>query len=301
MARTIPAELLAHLGGDLLSVALCVKVTRRDGQVFGFTSANSALRVLGVNYAPEASVTTSSLRATEDTGVDNLEAVGLIQSASVTVADIRAGTWNHAAVEMFLVNYEDLTQGRLVFFRGRVANIDYEDGQFTFELRGLGARLAQQVVQVTSPKCRVKELFDAQCFVGGANFDGGLTPGDFRHAATVDSVPGGGGGLVINFDTDDIADGALAEGKVTFDASTGGLNAGLAREIKAHTRVSATIAQVTLHEVFPYAVAAGDVAELEQGCDRRFETCRDKFLNGGNFRGEPLIPGFGKITRRGRR
>ena len=88
-----------------------------------------------------------------------------------------------------------------------------------------------------------------------------------------------------------------------FRSFTSGLNfvPNLAREIKLHVRASATSGQITLHEVFPFEVAVGDTLNVEAGCDRRFETCRDKFQNGGNFRGEPGVPGFGQIMKRGRR
>lgn len=296
MPRNIPAELLAHLGGDLLTIALCVKVTRRDGVVMGFTSSNVAMQILGVQYLPEATISPTSIRTTEGTTVDNLEIVGLLQSDRVTVPDIRGGRYAHARVDLFLVNYKDITQGRFILFRGRVANINYQDGQFTFELRALGQRIAQQIVMLTSPKCRVKRLFDAQCFVGGENFDETFVPGDFMHTVTFTGQPTA---VILNLTTvDDLATGYLDEGEISFDA---GNNLGFAREIKQHIRVSAVSAQVHLHEAFPYAFAVGDTGDVIAGCDRRFTTCVTKFANGGNFRGEPHVPGMDQITRRGRR
>jgi uncharacterized phage protein (TIGR02218 family) len=34
-----------------------------------------------------------------------------------------------------------------------------------------------------------------------------------------------------------------------------------------------------------------------EGCDKRLETCRDRFANTLNFRGEPHLPGNDLLTR----
>ncbi len=38
-------------------------------------------------------------------------------------------------------------------------------------------------------------------------------------------------------------------------------------------------------------LAVGDMVVLTVGCDKRFDTCRDRFSNAANFRGFPHIPG----------
>ena len=59
-------------------------------------------------------------------------------------------------------------------------------------------------------------------------------------------------------------------------------------------------ARLQLQEALPFGVAVGDTAVLEAGCDRRLETCRDKFGNAVNFRGEPRVPGTETLLQRGR-
>ena len=298
MPRTIPANLLTHLEGDLLTVALAVKLTRRDTTVMGFTSASKRFVLDGVAYEPEAACNPTALRTSEGTSVDDLEVAGLIQSERVTREDIRAGLYAHALVELFLLNYITPSDGVITLPKFFVSQITYQDGRFTFELRGLSARLSQQVCDLTTPFCRVHQLFDAQCFVGGVNFDGGFVPGDFQYPATVATVTSASV-LVLTL-SDDLATGWLAEGKATFLTGANAIP-NLRKEIKSHTRNSATSGTITLHEVFPFVVQVGDTLTVEAGCDRRFETCRDKFANGGNHRGEPAVPGLGQILKRGRR
>jgi hypothetical protein len=81
-------------------------------------------------------------------------------------------------------------------------------------------------------------------------------------------------------------------GVLTF---TTGLNTGLSMEVKSYT-----VGQIVLQLPFPYAVAAGDTYSLTAGCDRSFATCKDRFNNVLNFRGEPYVPGLDKLIQVGR-
>lgn len=74
-----------------------------------------------------------------------------------------------------------------------------------------------------------------------------------------------------------------------------GLNVGLSREVKAYVP-----GQIQLQLPFPYAIASGDIYEMWPGCDKTFPTCRDRFNNTLNFRGEPYVPGINKIVQVGR-
>ena len=48
------------------------------------------------------------------------------------------------------------------------------------------------------------------------------------------------------------------------------------------------------------AIQVGDTYNAVAGCDGRLATCRDKFDNVVNFRGEPYQPGLDKMMRHGR-
>jgi len=71
---------------------------------------------------------------------------------------------------------------------------------------------------------------------------------------------------------------------------TGGVNAGLAVEVKEH-RAEAGEVRLALWQAAPEPIAEGDAFLVTAGCDKRFETCRAKFANGLNFRGFPHMPG----------
>ena len=80
-------------------------------------------------------------------------------------------------------------------------------------------------------------------------------------------------------------DGWFEHGVAIFET---GLNAGVARDVLAWTQATRTLA---LFLPLPFPAVAGDVVRLQPGCDKRLPTCRDRFANRLNFRGEPHLPG----------
>lgn len=79
-----------------------------------------------------------------------------------------------------------------------------------------------------------------------------------------------------------------------------GANAGLSMEVK-----SFSAGQVTLVLPMPFPISTAgdspsDTFKIVAGCDKAFATCRDKFHNVENFRGEPFIPGVDKLVQVGR-
>jgi hypothetical protein len=69
--KVIPIQLATHYGQETTTLCVCLKVTRRDLQVFGFTSLNRAIEIGGLTYQPGFDV--SSLASSESLAVDNLE------------------------------------------------------------------------------------------------------------------------------------------------------------------------------------------------------------------------------------
>lgn len=69
-----------------------------------------------------------------------------------------------------------------------------------------------------------------------------------------------------------------------------GANVGVTREVKDWAQGSPG-QKVTLFLGAPFTIAVGDRIRIYPGCDKRVETCRDKFDNVVNFRGEPHVPG----------
>jgi len=71
-----------------------------------------------------------------------------------------------------------------------------------------------------------------------------------------------------------------------------GANCGLASVI-----MGAAGSLVSVRDLPRAPVEPGCRIELREGCDKRLETCRDRFGNAVNFRGEPHLPGADLLTR----
>ncbi|GAA3695289.1 hypothetical protein GCM10022268_02460 [Sphingomonas cynarae] len=54
---------------------------------------------------------------------------------------------------------------------------------------------------------------------------------------------------------------------------------------------------VTLRSPPVFAVVAGVLVEVAEGCDKSLATCATRFGNAANFRGEPHLPGIDLLTR----
>ena len=71
-----------------------------------------------------------------------------------------------------------------------------------------------------------------------------------------------------------------------------GDNAGLRQDIKTYTQSGGTF---KLFLPMPIEIQISDLYRIWPGCDKRFATCRDKFDNVVNFRGEPHVPGNDRV------
>jgi len=166
---------------------------------------------------------------------------------------------------------------RVHLTRGVLGEVRREGGAFFAELRGITHRLAEESGRLYTATCNA-DLGDARCGVD-------LDDPAFKGAGTV--IAADGGGALLASGLDGFADGWFTGGRLSF---TSGANAGLSVEVKEHRREDAG-ARLALWQLMPEPVAPGDGVTVTAGCDKRFDTCRDRFANALSFRGFPHIPG----------
>jgi len=280
--KTLPTGLQAHLDGGTTTLAWCWRLTRSDGQVFGFTDHDLALTFDGTTFQPESGFTASEIRSGSDLSVDAQDAEGVLTSTTITETDILDGRWDNAAVEIWRVNWQDVSQ-RVLMRRGAIGQVRRGQVQFVAEMRPLAHVLGQSVGRT----------FQASC-------DAAL--GDARCGVNLNDPAYKGSGTVVTVDSDrafttsglsGFADGWFALGMLTW---TGGANAGRKAEIMTHA-VGSTDVTITLLGAPVPAIAVGDTFDITAGCDKTFETCKAKFANAANFRGFPHIPGQDTVIR----
>ena len=271
---------MTHLQGETTTFALFWKITRRDGIVQGFTSASVDIPWApeSITYKAASGAIPSNVQTSIGKGIDNLQVIGLINSVDITEQNLLNGVYDDSRMEVFLWNYADTSQDRIMLVKGFIGEVKLGRKTFEAEVRSLLQRTQQYVGSACSPLCRVKVLGDAQCTKNLSSF-------------TFNNVIVTGVTSRSQFDTDsgDIVGKPafyFAYGILTW---TTGANAGKSVEVRNHD--TSNPCQITLAEAMPFPILSGDEFTIIAGCDRRMETCRDKFSNILNFRGEPYIPG----------
>jgi uncharacterized phage protein (TIGR02218 family) len=272
--KSISTELKTHLAGEVTTLATCWKLTRKDAVVMGFTDHDKDLIIEGVTYKAASGFTPTAIANSADLSVDNLDVEGMLDDTSITEADILAGKYDFAAIEVFAVNYEDLTQGALQLRSGWLGEIAMKNNRFTAEVRGLMQKLTQNIGELYSPSCRA-QLGDARC---GVNLTG------FTFTGTVTGVTDR---LIFDDSSRTESAGTFTFGNVTFMS---GANSGISMEVKEYTQ-----GRMILALPMPNAITIGDNYTIQRGCDKTLTTCRDVFSNVVNFRGEPHVPGIDKM------
>ncbi len=284
MSRSISGAFQTYLTNDAVNLAVCVKLTKADGTILGFTSWTSDITFNTVLYEASNAVTGTAVQQEIGSGVDNLDIVGIIRSDRIADVDLVSGKYDLSKLELFLLNPNDITMGAIVLLRGLLGEVKVFNQKYSAEIRSLTQRMSQKIGELTSPTCRVARFGDARCTLNAALF---------QTTTTVASV--------IDAYNLTIAGLAQLSGYYNYGIlkMLGGNNIGVEREIKNHT-FAGGVTTVVLAENFPYAILAADSCRIEAGCDRLFTTCITKFSNQLNFRGEPHVPGMDQVLQRGR-
>lgn len=274
--REISSALQAKLDSGVTTLARCWIVTRRDGVVSGFTDHDGDLVIDGVTCRAGTGFSASEATSRFDLSIDGAEISGALAADSLTEADLAAGRFDAARVDTWLVDWSDVTL-RVLLSRATLGEVKREGEAFSAELRGLADKLSQESGRLYTARCTA-DLGDARCKIA-------LAAAGLNGAGIVSRLLGVSAIALAGLG--DFAEGIFTAGCLTW---TSGANSGLAVEIKEHRIVGGEV-QLTLWQAMSEVIAIGDAFTITAGCDKRFETCRDRFANSINFRGFPHIPG----------
>ncbi|MBA3588307.1 DUF2163 domain-containing protein [Methylibium sp.] len=289
--KTLTAGLAAHIAGNATSMATCLKLTRTDGLVFGFTNHNSDLPIGGVTYKTAPGAVMTAIDSKAGLQVDNAEMTSFFASAGITEEDIRSGDWDHAAFRLFRVNWADLTMGEEKLLKGRLGEITTHS-HMRVELRGMAAALNANIGRLATPACPYS-LGDADCAVVLTDYTaaGEVTAfTDPREFAT-------------DLATSSVRLSPSATGVPSHDYFRGGVltwltgaNSGRRMEVKSY----AADGTIELHLPMYSTIAAADTFSIHAGCGKTREAdCRDRFDNVIRFGGFDLLPGQDVLRKAG--
>ncbi|HYE72641.1 MAG TPA: DUF2163 domain-containing protein [Blastocatellia bacterium] len=275
-ATLYPDCSIATTGASISQSALALVPT-----VITLSNHTRNLTWQGEVYRP-APMNPSAMALSEGLKVNNAEVSCVLSSDNFTKADLFRGRWNHARVELYAVNYNDLTMGYARKAVGYFGEIRPGNGTFNTEFRGLSQLLDVEVGDVYSSVCGARKVGDQIC---------GQPLADYMHEATITAVTDD---QHFTVDLSPAKDsGYFDHGEIYFLSGDNKYNYG---EIK-HNAGNA----IALKPLPTMEVSVGDTVMLVKGCARNREACKT-FVNIENPSGTnienhaafPDIPGLRK-------
>lgn len=260
----------------LETIAMLWRIERRDGVTLGFAAHDRDIAVAHTVYHAAPGMLPSAIELDDGLGPLDMDIGGALSRALIRSDDLASGRWDHAAVRIGLIDWQQPDAGPGWFWHGHLGAVSVEGSRFSAELRGLKARLDQPFVPVASPSCRAR-------FCGTGC---GLSQAAFQTVSAVDAVDDDS---LVFAGVDAVTASGLVQGHLRWIR---GGNAGLGADIIGHTGAGVHIDGLLLA-----SPVEGDLAVLIQGCDKSLATCAARFGNAINFRGEPHLPGNDLLTR----
>lgn len=259
--------------GELDTVATWWRIFRRDGVCLAFTTHDRDLVFGGIRHRAAPGMLPSAIRLSMGLSDDEATVEGALTHAAIREADVIAGRFDGARVEMGVVDWEGGDTHPL--YAGTIATIGRDGAGFSAELASLKAGLAIDPIPRTSPSCRASFC--------GPGCD--LNAQSFESRTIVEAIDRDANAVATT-----IPDPAAhLFGALRF---LSGPQAGDRFRI-----VAVEGSTLTLDRAIDANVEPGTSAILRQGCDRTVATCAGRFANAANFRGEPHLPGADLLSR----
>ncbi len=171
MVKATSAAFDTHITGGATTLATLFRATRRDGEVFAFTDHDRDI-VINVDdvadtdnaltYDAETGFTRTSIVNTSKLSVDNMDIESILDTDGFLEKEVRAGLWDFAQIEVYMVNWDDVTMGVMQLRRGFIGEVSLRDEIYFAELRGMVQLLQQIDGDVYTPNCRA-DYGDAEC------------------------------------------------------------------------------------------------------------------------------------------
>lgn len=275
MPKNIPIALLDAYGKRGTSTAFLVKVVSREGEAYGFTTADSIIRFddgLGeVVYRPNEELRPQNIQSTADMVVDNTKLIGWFSDA--VEKKVLAGAFDAAELSIYRVAYLRLSAGYEIVGYGTVGEVEYSSDakdKRKVEFRSLTQQLTANANQLFSLTCRA-DYGDERC---GKPFE--------WHAGTIETIPGENPYTTFKVNGVSRPAGFFELGVINI---TAGPNAGADEEIESW----GADGRVKLSYPLPYPVEDSITARVRIDCGKTETDCIARG-NIVNMRAEHLTP-----------
>ncbi|QEE47146.1 DUF2163 domain-containing protein [Rhizobium sp. WL3] len=276
--KRLPEALAEHVATGETTLCRAWRVTCRDGFRLGFTEHDQKLTFDYTQFEPG-----TGFAATEASAASGLAAPGAevrvgFSSDTITEADLAAGRYDGARVELFLVNWQAAQGQHALMSVQEIGEVSRAGPGFSAELRSFAHRLQQPEGRIYNRRCDA-DLGDGRCRVD-------MAAANRRVSGTIAEVLSADRLTVSGLPA--LTEGHFRLGHLRFDE---GLLSGKRLAIEESGAAADDLVTLRLWLPLEGRPNPGDAVTLTVGCDKSFSTCRAKFANQLNFRGFPHMPG----------
>jgi uncharacterized phage protein (TIGR02218 family) len=279
--------------------ATCYHLTRLDGVELKFTDADEPITLEdGLEYLPAGGANSSARRKAVDLGSQDVELLGVLSSAAITHADLAAGKYRGAEIQLYLVDKRRPWAGAWHHHTFWVGETKFNHDQWTASIEGFSERLGQESGNVASKHCHheLGAKFGLPAEVGCHLDLAALTT--TGHTITDVEVLSPRTTFYVAPSLSE-ADGHFNLGKIIWQT---GDNAGTFSRLDSHLSVGGR-EEFYLFLETSLDIQVGDTFDLAPGCNKQagittdnpIGDCKLKYDNFLDFGGEPRIPGTGKL------
>lgn len=282
--RDLSSDFAASLSAQATHLCHCWRLARRDGAVFGFTDHDEDLTFGGQTYLARGGLDAREAEQSLGFAIGGGEVEGALTGEALSEADLAAGKFDGATVEIWLVDWRAPAR-RVLMNVASVGEVSRTEFAFSAELRSLAHVFDQAQGRQIQRACSAT-LGDARCRVD-------LSAAQWRAGAVVAAVESGGA-LRLSLSRE-VEPGFFSLGTALLDGGRAPV------AVARHDMPAPGVHRIFLWGSDAPALAVGEAFVLLAGCDKSPEFCRARFGNIVNFQGFPHVPGasaiFGTVAR----
>jgi uncharacterized phage protein (TIGR02218 family) len=274
--RSLPPTLAQKLDFGVTTLAYAWRLTRVDGVSVAVTQHDQDLTFDSTLFVAAQGFIGGDHEREVSLASDRTALSGALKIGAISEADLALGRWDQAKVEAFWVDWTNPADF-IPMWTGIVAGASWRGSLFELDIAGPETLLNGDIGRVYARTCDAV-LGDARCKVDLAAV-----------GRTISAT-------IANVVSDRTLTIALPAGKASSDFVGGvfkfvnGLMGAWTCDI-ARIDVNAMVWQLSLARPLPLAPQVGDAINITMGCDKAFATCKTRFANILNFRGQPTLPG----------
>ena len=276
--RNISKNLKKSLKNDSLILKKFFKIKLRNESILAFTEFSDDVEFEGIKYK-SFGIENKKYYNFSDITSDDTEIMAVIDGENIKKESILLNDFDNAKIDIFLVNVEHPEYGCIILSSGFIDSVKSIDDKIYFNIKGKLSLLEKTIGETFSPLCRAK-FCDKKCSLNLSNYE-------FTGKVT----------SIVNYNVFYTNDNEIKSKekdyfKYGYVKFTTGNNAGRSMEIK-----QSELGNITLNMTLNKEININDDFIIFAGCDKKFETCCNKFNNAINFRGEPNLPRTTKVYK----